>query len=148
MPKCLQVKGRHASDPRYEAVNSSSLRESLFKKHLESLSSTGAPSKADKAARAAASLREREEQVRAEKERLARSANMARGALGREESEREFRTLLIDNVREHEVCFFPKTLRRRDYLQRKTSGAMGRSPPLDRERCPLQELNSERARTT
>ena len=59
--------------------------------------------KPDKAARATASLKEREDQVRAEKERVARSANAARGALGREEGEREFRTLLIDLVRDHEV---------------------------------------------
>jgi len=113
----MQVKKRHASDARYSAVNSSSLRAQLFGKHLAALASGGAPSssskgtaaapapttKEDKAARAAASLREREERVRAEKARAERSANVARGALGKEEAEREFAQLLIDAVRDHKV---------------------------------------------
>lgn len=100
-----QVKTRHVSDPRYDAVNSSSLRESLFTQHVASLSSSSsAPAaKLDKATRAAASLKEREEQVRGEKERMGRSAAAARGAAGREEGEREFQSLLIDTVRDHEV---------------------------------------------
>lgn len=94
------------SDPRYDAINSSSLRESLFDKHVASLSATASdgPAKSDKAARAAASLKEREEQVRIEKERMSRTASAARGAAGREEGEREFNSLLIDLVRDHEVC--------------------------------------------
>ncbi|TNY17884.1 peptide-binding protein [Rhodotorula diobovata] len=117
--KWADVKKRHASDARYSAVNSSSLREQLFGKHLAALASGGAPSssskgtaaapapttKEDKAARAAASLREREERVRAEKARAERSANVARGALGKEEAEREFAQLLIDAVRDHKARF-------------------------------------------
>ncbi|GAA5873908.1 hypothetical protein JCM1840_000224 [Sporobolomyces johnsonii] len=118
--KWVEVKKRHASDPRYTAVNSSSLREQLFTKHLASLSSSAssrpsaspaapstkpAPSKEDKAARAAASLREREERVRAEKQRAERSTNLARGQLGKEEAEREFGQLLIDAVRDHTARF-------------------------------------------
>lgn len=102
----VQIKLRHVSDPRYDAVNSSSLRESLFTSYLANLSSSTGTAKSDKAARAAASLREREEQVRGEKERLSRNASAARGAMGREEGEREFKTLLIDSVRDHEVRFF------------------------------------------
>lgn len=119
-----QVKKRHASDPRYTAVNSSSLREQLFQKHLASLASGGsrpdAPTQAssssssasvpapkatkeDKAARAAASLREREEKVRLEQMRAARSAERARGHLGKDEAEREFAQLLVDAVRDHNV---------------------------------------------
>lgn len=63
------------------------------------------PTQSDKATRAAASLKEREEQVRIEKEKSFRSTNAARGAMGREEGEREFRTLLTDVVRDHEVSF-------------------------------------------
>lgn len=118
------VKKRHASDPRYAAVNSSSLREQLFTKHLASLDSSSrlAPTastssssatnpkpaittKEDRAARAAASLREREEQVRLEKSKSERSANQARGHLGKEEAEREFGQLLIDAVRDHTARF-------------------------------------------
>jgi transcription elongation regulator 1 len=125
-PHREQVKKRHASDPRYAAVNSSSLREQLFEKHLASLASSSgshhpsrtapvastsssstkpaqAPSKEDKAARAAASLREREEKVRLEKMRNARSAERARGHLGKDEAEREFAQLLVDAVRDHNV---------------------------------------------
>lgn len=127
MRRRVQVKKRHAADPRYAAVNSSSLREQLFEKHLASLASSSgphssrthpvastssstssakpaqAPSKEDKAARAAASLREREEKVRLEKMRNARSAERARGHLGKDEAEREFAQLLVDAVRDHNV---------------------------------------------
>ncbi|KAG0660642.1 hypothetical protein C6P46_004505 [Rhodotorula mucilaginosa] len=126
--KWAEVKKRHASDPRYAAVNSSSLREQLFEKHLASLASSSgshhpsrtapvastsssstkpaqAPSKEDKAARAAASLREREEKVRLEKMRNARSAERARGHLGKDEAEREFAQLLVDAVRDHNARF-------------------------------------------
>jgi transcription elongation regulator 1 len=53
-----------------------------------------------------ASLREREEQVRMEKLRTARNTEQARGAMGREEGEREFKMLLIDVVRGHDVSRF------------------------------------------
>ncbi|KAI5475112.1 transcription elongation regulator 1 [Pseudohyphozyma bogoriensis] len=105
--KWADVKGRHVEDPRYAGVNSSSLRESLFNAFVKSLgSSSGGDSAAaplSRAEKAAKAVREREEQVRAEKEKVARSANAARGALGREEGEREWRTLLIDVVRDHEA---------------------------------------------
>ncbi|GAA6013926.1 hypothetical protein JCM10207_000168 [Rhodosporidiobolus poonsookiae] len=115
-----EVKKRYASDPRYAAVNSSSLREQLFTKHLSSLASGSRPSassapsapaakpqptKEDKAARAAASLREREEKVRAEKMQAERQAVRARGNLGKEEAEREFAQLLVDAVRDHKARF-------------------------------------------
>ncbi|GAA5882252.1 hypothetical protein JCM3774_004064 [Rhodotorula dairenensis] len=130
--KWSEVKKRHASDPRYGAVNSSSLREQLFEKHVASLGTVasssssrlaapstssalqasattatkpGAPSKEDKAARAAASLREREEKVRLEKLKNARSAERARGHLGKDEAEREFAQLLVDAVRDHNARF-------------------------------------------
>ena len=64
---------------------------------------SAAPTREDKAARAAASLREREERVRADKARAERSANVARGNLGKEEAERDFAQLLIDAVRDHKV---------------------------------------------
>ncbi|GAA6009250.1 uncharacterized protein JCM10292_000748 [Rhodotorula paludigena] len=122
--KWAEVKKRHASDPRYAAVVSSSLREQLFNKHLSSLASGSrpstsaasastsafkasatAPSKEDRAVRAAEALREREERVRQDKLRNERSANQARGNLGREEAEREFAQLLVDAVRDHKAHF-------------------------------------------
>ncbi|GAA6017121.1 hypothetical protein JCM11491_003267 [Sporobolomyces phaffii] len=124
--KWAEVKKRHASDPRYAAVTSSSLREQLFTTHLSSLSSSSRPrpatstsaaeassssakpvtnAKEDRAARAAASLREREERVRQEKSKAERNANQARGNLGKEEAEREFGQLLIDAVRDHKARY-------------------------------------------
>ncbi|GAA5942045.1 uncharacterized protein JCM15063_004280 [Sporobolomyces koalae] len=120
--KWADVKKRHASDRRYAAVNSSSLREQLFSKHLASLASgsTSGPttssvstngasssktSKEDKAARAAASLREREERVRQDKDKAARHAHQARSHLGKDEAEREFGQLMIDAVRDHKAHF-------------------------------------------
>ncbi|GAA5912393.1 uncharacterized protein JCM6883_005654 [Sporobolomyces salmoneus] len=119
--KWADVKKRHATNPRYAAVNSSSLREQLFTKFLSSLSSSSRPqpstssapsaskpttsTKEDKAARAAASLREREERVRLEKSKAERNAQQARGHLGKEEAEREFGQLLIDAVRDHKARF-------------------------------------------
>ncbi|SCZ93800.1 BZ3500_MvSof-1268-A1-R1_Chr6-3g08893 [Microbotryum saponariae] len=116
-----EVKARFAKDARYGGVASASQREGLFEAHRKLLgqgsngasSSKGAPAstststtkptltKEERAARAAASLREREEQVRAEKERTSRQARAAKGNLGREEGEREFGTLLVDQVRDH-----------------------------------------------
>ncbi|KAK4055973.1 hypothetical protein OIO90_002966 [Microbotryomycetes sp. JL221] len=113
--KWSDVKVRHSSDKRYQAVTSSSLRESLFNKYAATLgddatqassaaaSSSKGITKEERAARAQASLREREAQVRAEKERAAKSAGVARHILGREEGEREFGTLLVDTVRDHEA---------------------------------------------
>ncbi|KAM0787358.1 hypothetical protein ACM66B_003444 [Microbotryomycetes sp. NB124-2] len=113
--KWTDVKGRHASDSRYQAVTSSSLRESLFNKYVATLdedsgrgdaeasTSKTALSKEERAARAQASLREREAQVRADKERATRSAGLAKRVLGREEGEREFGQLLVDLVRDHEA---------------------------------------------
>ncbi|GAA5968989.1 hypothetical protein JCM11641_000802 [Rhodosporidiobolus odoratus] len=118
--KWSEVKKRHANDPRYVAVNSSSLREQLFGKHLSSLASGSRPpppsasaasstkpqpTKEDKAARAAASLKEREEKVRMDKMKQDRDAQRARGNLGKEEAEREFGQLLVDAVRDHKARF-------------------------------------------
>jgi transcription elongation regulator 1 len=116
----VKVKKRFASDSRYGAINSSSYREELFTKFLESprhqpsepQPSPSADNKPapqsdqktlDKAARQAASLREREEKARRDRERIERMAGRSRMEAGREEAEREFRTLLIDAVYSHEV---------------------------------------------
>ncbi|KAM0752098.1 hypothetical protein T439DRAFT_379217 [Meredithblackwellia eburnea MCA 4105] len=114
--KWTEVKTRFAKDKRYIAIPSSSQKETLFNQFLSKLSSssntapttittstTPSTNTLSKAERAAASLREREEQVRVEKERNARSARNAKGLLGREEGEREFKSLLIDLVRDHEA---------------------------------------------
>ena len=119
-PLILQVKITLEKDPRYDAVGSSSQREELFEKFLARNGSSGAePSMAgapsepaedpavrkarEKKERAAASLREREEQIRAQQRKVGQDVQRSRGLVGREEAEREFGTLLVDKVHEHDV---------------------------------------------
>lgn len=114
------VKGKLASDPRYSLIASSSQREEAFKKFQTgrasaamAVSNTAGEQEEQKKHRAeqaeerkrrqAASLREREEKVRREREALDKAAGRSRAEAGREESEREYRSLLIDAVRDHEV---------------------------------------------
>ncbi|KAF8522886.1 hypothetical protein BU17DRAFT_75079 [Hysterangium stoloniferum] len=110
-----------SKDPRYDAVNSSSLREELFGTYIKTLAQTTLEfSKSNqedeqktadqdqdqvdydarKKERAERSLREREEKIRRERAGLEREIGRTRGALGREEGEREFTTLLTDAVRD------------------------------------------------
>ena len=112
------VKGQLSKDPRYGLVASSSQREEVFKRFIkqraEAAVSQSAESKVDpeevarraaedRKTRQAASLREREEKVRREREAQDRLAGRSRAEAGREESEREYKNLLIDAVRDHEV---------------------------------------------
>ena len=125
----MQVKVTLEKDPRYDAVGSSSLREELFEKLIrgrngssgEKRPSTGtgpsepiedpAARKArEKEERAAASLREREEQIRAQQRKVGLDVQRSRGLVGREEAEREFGTLLVDKVHEHDVSTYPSSL--------------------------------------
>lgn len=114
----IQVKRSLERDPRYDAVGSSSLREELFLTHTRHLASNtqhvpsststrAAPSdstSATKKERAEASLKEREEKVRAQQGKVQMDIGRSRGLVGREEAEREFGSLLIDKVLEHDVC--------------------------------------------
>lgn len=100
-------------DPRYDAVGSSSLREELFATYVKTV--TNSLSKADmleesaqgedqghdddatrrkRAERAERGLREREERVRRDRAGLERELGRTRGAVGREEGEREFMCVL------------------------------------------------------
>lgn len=110
------VKSRFASDPRYNAVASSSQREELFKKYLAKRAAQPATSRQpedpeeakrraaeERKAKQAASLKEREEKVRREKEALERAAGRSRATASKEEAEREYKSLLIDAVRDHEA---------------------------------------------
>lgn len=111
------------SDPRYDAVGSSSLRAELFKKYAASLgkndSAKADSGEEDPAARRArekrekaeASLRERQQQVQGDRQRLQRDLQRSKIGAGREEGEREFGSLLVQAVREHTVstAFFNHT---------------------------------------
>ena len=113
-----QVKRKlNSKDPRYDAVGSPSLREELFATYVKTLGgpSRDPPTQTDKgdgdggadadadadasrkkqrAERSERGLREREEKVRLERAGLERELGRTRGAVGREEGEREFKYVL------------------------------------------------------
>lgn len=64
------------------------------------------PKKLDKAARAEASLKAREETYKKEREMLDKKTHASKSALIGDEAERGYRTLLIDTVRNHKVGGF------------------------------------------
>lgn len=111
------VKNRIYSDTRYDAVGSSSLRAELFGTHVKKLAEQAAkePETAESAAerkirerkdRQAASLREREAQMREQQAKISEEVDKSRHSAGREEGERLFGSLLVDVVRGHDVGLF------------------------------------------
>lgn len=114
----------NSKDPRYDAVGSPSLREELFATYIKTMGgpSRDPPTQTDKsvrttrkeqgdgeadadadadasrkkrrAERSERGLREREEKVRRERAGLERELGRTRGAVGREEGEREFMYVL------------------------------------------------------
>lgn len=108
-----EVKKPIASDPRYDAVGSSSLRQELFDTYVKKLASTSAvaetPEQAaerklkERKAKEEASLRERQARVQQEQERVTQEANKSRAGAGREEGERLFGSLLVDQIKSHDV---------------------------------------------
>jgi transcription elongation regulator 1 len=111
--KRLQVKRSMVSDARYDAVGSSSLRAELFQRHVTGLQDkNSAPETKEQAAerrarerkeRAEASVRERQQQVQVDKRRLEHDMQRSRQGAGKEDGEREFGSLLVQAVREHNV---------------------------------------------
>ena len=110
-----QVKQSMTSDPRYDAVGSSSLRAELFQRHIKNLgtqaesSNSETPEQAaarkakERKEKAQASLRDRQQQVQGEKMRLERDLQKSKYGAGKEDGEREFGSLLIQAIREHNV---------------------------------------------
>ncbi|KAF8586990.1 hypothetical protein K439DRAFT_1408071 [Ramaria rubella] len=115
-------------DPRYDAVGSSSLREELFATYVKTVRETvdsgniptppkdvdstrddhadaDAARRKQRAERAERGLREREEKVRRDRAGLERELGRTRGAVGREEGEREFMTLLTDAIRDPQATW-------------------------------------------
>lgn len=72
---------------------------------------------------------------------MARSAQAARGAMGREEGEREWGTLLVDVVRDHEVSLVAVSSTALAELSR-FAGSMGRCPARPFARSSLHLLPS------
>ncbi|KAF9534344.1 Hsp90 protein-domain-containing protein [Crepidotus variabilis] len=105
-------KGIH-KDPRYDAVGSSSLREELFNTFLKGLNN-GAHANVDSGKamrreddvkmssqeRKKKAVRDREEQVKAQKERVDATIEKAKMGSDREEGERVFMTMLTDAIRD------------------------------------------------
>jgi molecular chaperone GrpE (heat shock protein) len=107
------VKKPISSDPRYDAVGSSTLRQELFDTHIKKLASSSAiqetPEQAaerkirERKAKEEASLRERQARVQQEQEKVNQEANKSRAGASREEGERLFGSLLVDQIRSHDV---------------------------------------------
>lgn len=113
-----EVKKSIYKDSRYDSVGSSSLREELFNNYVKNLasSSTGNVSEkmltkeeeaakklAERKAKAEASLKEREIKIKQEKSKIEFENNKSRLGAGKEEAERLFGSLLVDQVRDHNV---------------------------------------------
>ncbi|TIC76117.1 CBF-domain-containing protein [Wallemia mellicola] len=112
-----EIKPLLSSHSAYRKLQSGSTKEALFNAYKRELageqpeSSTPKeepqpvkeepPKKLDKAARAEASIKAREENYRKEREKIDKQAQASKSALVGDESEREYRTLLIDAVRSH-----------------------------------------------
>ena len=100
------------SDPRYDAVGSSSLREELFNTYLKGLGSVSAKlqglsiestshpvEKESKEARRERALREREQRVKVEKSKVNVEIEKSRTGMNQEEGERNFKCVLLCIVR-------------------------------------------------
>ncbi|WVW83765.1 hypothetical protein I302_105786 [Kwoniella bestiolae CBS 10118] len=112
-----EVKKHIYKDSRYDAVGSSSLREELFNNHIKNLASSSANGTekqlskeeeaakrlAERKAKAEASLKERENKIKAEKEKIDFANQKSRIGAGKEEAERLFGSLLVDQVRDHTI---------------------------------------------
>lgn len=102
------------------------MREELFNTYIRKLASTSTKHETpeeiaerktkERKAKEEASLRERQSKVREEQEKATREANKSRAGAGREEAERVFGSLLVDQVRDHEVSCAVLCLDQDDYM--------------------------------
>ncbi|ORY32528.1 hypothetical protein BCR39DRAFT_375721 [Naematelia encephala] len=110
-----EVKRNLHSDARYDAVGSSSLREELFNTYVKNLASTSGktetPEEAaerklkERKAKEEASLRERQAKVQQHQQQVSKEVGKSRAGAGREEGERLFGSLLVDQIRDHEITW-------------------------------------------
>ncbi|KAI0775935.1 hypothetical protein BD413DRAFT_256226 [Trametes elegans] len=123
-----EIKKQLVSDPRYDAVGSSSLREELFNTYIKAGASdevttastpegAGAPQSQKTSAedeeererrrkeRKERAVREREEKVRAERSKVEAEIDRSKLGLTKEEGELEFRTMLTDAIRDPQVTW-------------------------------------------
>ncbi|TBU49369.1 hypothetical protein BD309DRAFT_851694 [Dichomitus squalens] len=123
-----EIKKSLTSDPRYDAVGSSSLREELFNTYIKAGASE-APAKAQspesteqghsrptvqedeeererrRKERKERAVKERAEKVKAERSKLEAEIDRSKLGLSKEEGELEFRTMLIDAIRDPQVSW-------------------------------------------
>ncbi|KAG7096976.1 hypothetical protein E1B28_004372 [Marasmius oreades] len=115
-----EVKKDLVSDPRYDAVGSSTLREELFNSFVKAKSGPPKTStaenesevnvdqsaiKEDKRERKRRALQEREAHVRAERNYLEASIGRSKMDLHKEEGERDFNSLLTDAIRDPQTSW-------------------------------------------
>ncbi|WRT66235.1 uncharacterized protein IL334_003188 [Kwoniella shivajii] len=143
-----EVKRPLSKDSRYDAVGSSSLREELFNNYIRKLASSSssqplskeeeaAKKLSERKAKAEASLREREAKIRNEKQKLEMETNKSRAGAGREEAERLFCSLLVDQVRDSDVTWIAAS-RSLESDPRFNHPALG---PRDKQRLFNDHLN-------
>ncbi|KAM8899955.1 transcription elongation regulator 1 isoform 2-T2 [Spinachia spinachia] len=97
-----KVKERLETDPRYKAVESSALREELFKQYMEKQAKTVDLDKErelERQARIEASLREREREVQKARSEQTKEIDREREQHKREEAIQHFKALMSDMVR-------------------------------------------------
>ncbi|KAG6378564.1 hypothetical protein JVT61DRAFT_12829 [Boletus reticuloceps] len=119
------IKRKLSDDPRYDAVGSSTLREELFHAFLKARRSSDDKNHQDEVGKAVQfsapadetdisrkreekrdrALKEREEQVRAQRGRTEAEIGKSRWGLTKEEGERVFRTLLTDAIRDPQLSW-------------------------------------------
>jgi transcription elongation regulator 1 len=119
-----EVKKAISEDPRYDAVGSSSLREELFNTFLNAKPNQIVPDQSEKQGadtlsaergdetqkredRKAQAVKDREEKIKVERERVQATIEKSRIGLNREEGELQFRTLLTDAIREPQALWEP-----------------------------------------
>ncbi|KAI0650305.1 hypothetical protein C8Q79DRAFT_902891 [Trametes meyenii] len=123
-----QIKTHLVSDPRYDAVGSSSLREELFNTYIKAGASDEAAKEStpnDAAAhpsgeasaedqeererrrreRKERAVKEREERVRVERSKVEADIDRSKLGLSKEEGELQFRTMLTDAIRDPQVTW-------------------------------------------
>lgn len=119
MTLCTQVKKAISADPRYDAVGSSSLREELFNTFLNSPSKRtdprdkpiedtasveGVDETQKRKDRKAQAVKDREEKIKAERDRVQANIEKSRVGLNKEEGELQFRCAIATCFRLRRLC--------------------------------------------
>lgn len=103
-----KVKDKVEGDPRYKAVDGSSMREDLFKQYIEKIAKNFDSEKEkelERQARIEASLREREREVQKARSEQTKEIDREREQHKREEAIQNFKALLSDMVRSSDVSW-------------------------------------------